>query len=59
MKQRKTTKPIRLTPTHAEFRALVDSIRSHKLSDTAQESADFVEFLGLAGLGQAEASSLT
>jgi integrase len=59
MKQRRREKPIRLTPTLEEFRAIVTSIRAQKYSDTAQESADFIEFLGLAGLGQAEASALT
>lgn len=59
IKQKKLTKPIRRTPTMAEFKAVVDSIRSQKLADTAEESADYVEFLGLAGLGQAEASALT
>lgn len=51
--------PVRLTPTEEQFRAILDSIRSQRFTDHAQASADFVEFLGLAGLGQAEASSLT
>lgn len=59
IKQQKLARPIRKTPTLAEFKAIVDSIRVQKLSDTAEESADYVEFLGLAGLGQAEASALT
>ncbi|HEY5706076.1 MAG TPA: tyrosine-type recombinase/integrase [Terrimicrobiaceae bacterium] len=59
MKQRRREKPIRLAPTSAEFRAIVESIRAQKFADTADESADFIEFLGLAGLGQAEASALT
>jgi len=59
IKQRKLSRPIRQAPTLAEFRAIVDSIRNQKYSDTAQESADFVEFLGLAGMGLAEASALT
>ena len=58
IKQRKREKPIRLTPTLAEFRAIVASIREQRFADTAEESADFIEFLGLAGLGQAEASAL-
>ena len=37
----------------------MSSIRTQKYADTAEESADFIEFLGLAGLGQAEASALT
>ena len=58
MKQRRRETPIRLTPTLSEFRAIVESIRAQKYADTAEESADFIEFLGLAGLGQAEASAL-
>ena len=57
--QKKRSKPIRKTPTLAEFNAIVKNIRSQKFSDTAEEAADFVEFLGLAGLGQAEARALT
>jgi len=52
-------RPIRKTPSFEEFKAIVASIREQQFSDTAEESADFVEFLGLAGLGQAEAASLT
>ncbi len=50
--------PRRLIPTEQQFRAIVDSIRSRRFADHANDTADFVEFLGLAGLGQAEASSL-
>lgn len=56
---RKRKAPIRPTPSVEEFRAIVGSIRSQPWSDTREESADFVEFLGLAGLGLAEASALT
>jgi site-specific recombinase XerD len=59
IKQKKLAKPIRHTAKMSEFKAIVKSIRDQKLSDTADESADYIEFLGLAGLGQAEASSLT
>jgi integrase len=51
--------PQRHVPTIAQFEALVKSIRTQPYSDTAGEAADFVEFLGLAGVGQAEASNLT
>jgi site-specific recombinase XerD len=52
--------PIRKTPTFEQFQAIVQSIRSQQFNGhDADESADFVEFIGLAGLGQAEASSLT
>lgn len=59
LKYLKREKPIRQTPSVEEFRAIVDQIRNQRFSDTAESSADFVEFIGLAGLGQAEASSLT
>ncbi len=54
----KLEKPIRKTPTFEEFKAIVADIRAQRFNADAQDSADFVEFLGLAGLGQAEASAL-
>ena len=51
--------PIRHVPTVQQFNAIVDCIRSQPFTDHAKDSSNFVEFLGLAGLGQAEASSLT
>jgi integrase len=59
LKYRKRDKPIRLTPTFEEFRSVVANIRAQKLNRDAEQSADFVEFLGLAGLGQAEVRALT
>ena len=60
IKAEKLEKPIRKTPSNEEFKAIVESIRSQQFNGhNPQESADFVEFLGLAGLGQAEASALT
>src|SRR5947207_9656125 len=55
----KPPKPIRATPSFEEFAAIVESIRSQKFNGhDAAESADFVEFLGLAGLGKVEAAAL-
>lgn len=54
----KLDKPIRKTPTFEEFKAIVADIRAQRFNADAEESADFVEFLGLAGLGQAEAAAL-
>ena len=54
----KREKPIRKTPSFEEFKAIVADIRSQQFNADADESADFVEFIGLAGLGQAEASAL-
>jgi integrase len=56
-KKRET--PIRLTPTFDEFKAIVADIRNQRFNAHAEQSGDFVEFLGLAGLGQAEASPIT
>jgi integrase len=55
----KREKPIRLTPSFEEFEAIIANVRAQRFNADAQDSADFLEFLGLAGLGQAEASSLT
>jgi integrase len=55
----KREKPIRLTPTFEQFKAIVADVRVQRFNADAQDSADFLEFLGLAGLGQAEAGSLT
>jgi len=52
-------KPVRLIPTFGEFESIVASIRSQRWSPYAETTADFIEFVGLAGLGQAEAASLT
>jgi len=49
----------RLIPSWAEFSAIVECVRSQKYADTAKESADLIEFMGLAGLGQAECADLT
>ena len=58
-KYRKRETPIRLTPSYDEFKAIVADIRSQQFNGHgAEQSADFIEFLGLAGLGQAEAAGL-
>jgi integrase len=51
-------KPIRLTPTYEQFKAIIADVRAQQFNADAQESADFLEFLGLVGVGQAEAGSL-
>lgn len=52
--------PVRLTPTPEQFEAIIASVRAQAFNGHgAEDSADFLEFLGLAGLGQAEASALT
>jgi integrase len=54
----KREKPIRLTPTFEQFKAIIADVRAQVFNANAQDSADFLEFLGLAGLGQAEAGSV-
>ena len=55
---RKRKQPIRETPTFEQFQHIVADIRAQKFNRDADDSGDFVEFLGLAGLGQAEAASI-
>jgi integrase len=59
LRSAKREKPIRLTPTFEQFKAIIADVRLQVFNADAQDSADFLEFLGLAGLGQAEANSLT
>ena len=59
LKYLKRERPLRLTPTWEEFRAIVENIRAQVFNADAKDSADFVEFIGLSGLGRAEAASLT
>jgi integrase len=55
----KRKRPIRLTPTWEQFQSIVADIRSQKFNGhEAEQSADFIEFCGLAGLGQAEVSAI-
>jgi integrase len=58
LRSAKREKPIRLTPTFEQFRAIIADVRGQVFNADAQDSADFLEFLGLAGVGQAEAGLL-
>lgn len=51
-------KVVRNIPTLEEFAKIVDSIRAQRKNPYADRSADFAEFLGAAGVGQAEAKAL-
>jgi integrase len=51
--------PKRLVPTLEQFEAIIAEVRREKRSHFHRETGDFLEFIGLAGVGQAEASSLT
>jgi integrase len=55
---RKRKNPIRMTPTFEQFKAIVANIHAQPFNREAEQSGDFVEFIGLAGLGQAEAASI-
>jgi integrase len=59
LRSAKREKPIRLTPSYEQFKTIIADVRAQQFNADAQDSADFLEFLGLAGLGQAEAASLT
>lgn len=58
LRYQKRKTPIRLTPTFEQFQAIVADVRSQPFNADAQDSADFLEFMGLAGLGQAELSNM-
>ena len=53
LRSAKREKPIRLTPTFEQFKAIIADVRGEVFNADAEDSADFLEFLGLAGLGQA------
>ncbi len=58
LKYKKRARPIRLTPSFAEFRNIVADIRGQRFSADAEDSGDFVEAMGLLGLGQAELANV-
>ena len=55
----KCAKVRRNIPTLEEFEAIVENVRTQRDNPDREESADFLAFLGLAGVGQAEAFTLT
>lgn len=58
LKWKKRDRRIPDTPSFDEFQAIIADIRGQVFNADARDSADFLEFLGLAGLGQAEAGEL-
>ncbi len=56
---RRRNKPIRLTPTFQQFKQIVAEIRAQRFNADAEQSGDFIEFMGLCGLGQAEVAAIT
>jgi integrase len=58
LKYHKRKNPIRLKPSFDEFKTIVTGIRSQPFNRDAEDSGDFVEALGVLGLGQAELASM-
>src|SRR5439155_12178809 len=58
LKYHKRKEPIRLTPTFEQFKQIVANIRAQRFNGEAEKSADFIEFAGSLGLGQAEVSAI-
>ena len=54
----RTPKVIRKTPSLEEVKAIIEEIRTSPFSDTREESADFLQFMAGAGVGNAEAYAL-
>jgi integrase len=54
----KRPKPIRLTPTWEEFKAIVANVREQVSNSDAQETGDFLEAQGQLGLGMAELAGM-
>ena len=58
LKYRRREKPIRLTPAFEQFEQIVSDIRSQRFNADSKASGDFLEAMGLLGLGQAELSAI-
>jgi integrase len=59
LKSAKRERPIRLTPTFEQFKAIIADVRAQQFNADATDSADFLEAMGFLGLGQAELSAVT
>ncbi|HEX4083976.1 MAG TPA: site-specific integrase [Chthoniobacteraceae bacterium] len=55
-KRKKVRREPRPTPADEQFEKIVAFIRNQRFTDHNEDSADLAEFLGLAGLGEAEAA---
>ncbi len=58
LKMKRPAKPIRLTPSYEEFVAIVADVRANDINADAGDRADYLEFMGRAGLGTAEVAAL-
>ena len=59
IKGKKIIKPKRITPSFEEFQKIIINVRDQPHNADAIDSAYFLEFMGLAGTGQAEMGNLT
>lgn len=58
IKPKKLVKPIRLTPSFEEFQSIIHSVRQQRFNADSKDSADLLEFMGMMGVGQAEAGGM-
>ncbi len=59
LKPRKLGTIVRHRPTKEQFYSIIDDVRTHgRVTKYGEHSADFLQFLGEAGVGQAEAAGL-
>jgi integrase len=58
LKWQKRKDPDRLTPDAQQFAAVIADVRAQPFNRDADDSGDFLEAMGLLGLGQAELSAL-
>ena len=58
LRPKRLVKPIRITPTFDDFKAIIADVRNQSLNADAEDSADLLEFMGLIGVGQAEAGGV-
>jgi integrase len=58
LKYRKRAKPIRITPSFEQFNAIIADVRAQPFNADAQDSGDFLEAMGLLGVGQAELAAI-
>jgi len=58
LKAERAPDKLKLTPSGAQFRQIIDAVRSQPQADTREDSADLLDFYGRAGLGTGEAAGL-
>lgn len=54
VKRKKVTTPMRITPSFEDFNAILADVRKQRFNAEKDDSGDFLEFMGLVGVGQAE-----